>query len=279
MLSSDSQPIQFWDVDDETFNEKDVCGLSRQDCFCQIFQTDDTIVVQLQEVGGDAGLVAIRVVDQNGNIVGGIQMTNENGYQSASFSPADVGMVSGGKYYLEIDLQGELEAAYASFTLTGFDATFPITKEITAEYASFSLTGQDVELSVQHNMNADYGSFVLSGQDVELIGPLSAVASPDVAIASGSSSVAIPLTTNSTTTTAFGGQSPYTYLWEYVSGALSIVCDSDSTATTTFSDPAVGCGNIPVTGVWRCKVTDNLSTIVYSNDVNISLVNTETTCA
>ncbi len=48
MTISDSIPIQFWDIDEDTFNETDVCGLIKQDCFCQPFQCDDTIHLQVQ---------------------------------------------------------------------------------------------------------------------------------------------------------------------------------------------------------------------------------------
>lgn len=49
MTISDSNPVQFWLIDEETFNEKEVCGLIRQECFCQPFQCDDDIKIQFQD--------------------------------------------------------------------------------------------------------------------------------------------------------------------------------------------------------------------------------------
>lgn len=46
MTISDSIPVQFWDIDEDTFNETSVCGLIKQDCFCQPFNCDDEIVIQ-----------------------------------------------------------------------------------------------------------------------------------------------------------------------------------------------------------------------------------------
>ncbi len=49
MTISDSIPIQFWLNGRETFNENAICGLSKQECFCQPFQCDDTINLQIQD--------------------------------------------------------------------------------------------------------------------------------------------------------------------------------------------------------------------------------------
>lgn len=53
MTISDSIPVQFWVNGVETFNEKSVCGMIKEDCFCQPFQCDDEFRIQFQS---DAGL-------------------------------------------------------------------------------------------------------------------------------------------------------------------------------------------------------------------------------
>ncbi len=58
MTPSDSLPIQFWPVDEETFNEKVICGLVKQDCFCQPFNCDDEIVLQFQNTNA----LALRIL-------------------------------------------------------------------------------------------------------------------------------------------------------------------------------------------------------------------------
>lgn len=48
LIFSDSLPIQFWVNGKETFNEKQVCGLIKQECYCQPINCDDEIRVQFQ---------------------------------------------------------------------------------------------------------------------------------------------------------------------------------------------------------------------------------------
>lgn len=52
LIISDSLPVQFWVNGEETFNEKEVCGLVKQDCFCQVLNCDDEITVQITDDTG-----------------------------------------------------------------------------------------------------------------------------------------------------------------------------------------------------------------------------------
>lgn len=233
MISSDSQPIQFFE--EETFNEKDVCGLIKQDCYCQIFNIDDEIVIQFKTEDSDTGLCILRVFDSNGDVVGGIQLTNDGTYQTASFTPDDVGMESGQQYYFQVEDTGNIEAETGVFVLTGYDATAEI--------------------------------------DI-----LAAALSPSSLFGTGSSNVAVVVTTSSSVTcTPYGGTGPFTYLWQYVSGDATIAPGTGSAATTNFS-ASVNCGNVTIEAYWRCKVTDSLGAIAYTSNVYIGLTNTETTC-
>lgn len=45
MVLSDAQPIQFWPVECDTFNQHEADGVHHR-CFCQPFQCDDEIIVQ-----------------------------------------------------------------------------------------------------------------------------------------------------------------------------------------------------------------------------------------
>lgn len=86
---------------------------------------------------------------------------------------------------------------------------------------------------------------------------------------------------NSVTVIPKGGLGPYTYNWEYVSGSVAILVDSDASATTTFSAD-VACVNGGLgqeSGDWRCQVTDRLGQVVYTGNVTVTLNNNETTCA
>lgn len=98
-------------------------------------------------------------------------------------------------------------------------------------------------------------------------GPLTASAVPANAFGQ---SPTVPATVTSTfvTVNASGGTGNYTYEWEYVSGsALNFVnpVNYDSQAWQAFM-PNQG----TLTGTYRCKVSDGVST-VYTNNVTITL--------
>lgn len=84
MTFSDSLPVQFWIPGEETFNETIICGLSRQDCFCQPFNCDDDIIIQFQNsVGG-----VLIAEDEDGNEYGPEPFTESpTGTWTATFTP------------------------------------------------------------------------------------------------------------------------------------------------------------------------------------------------
>jgi len=65
MTFSDSLPIQFWNIDDETHNEKSICGLAKQDCFCQPFECSDEIIFQVQNTSAPT----LDVFDSSDNLL------------------------------------------------------------------------------------------------------------------------------------------------------------------------------------------------------------------
>lgn len=77
-----------------------------------------------------------------------------------------------------------------------------------------------------------------------------------------------PFTSDTVTASPVGGVGPYSYLWEYVSGG-SVTAGSGSSAGTNFS--ASGTAPETLTAYWRCKITDNLSTVAYSSNVSVEL--------
>lgn len=96
-------------------------------------------------------------------------------------------------------------------------------------------------------------------------------ASLSTASATGSCTV-LPCTatSNSVTCNASGGTPPYSYAWEQVSGDASISITSPSSDSTTFSASSETTETTKE-GVFRCKVTDSASAVVYSNNVNVTL--------
>lgn len=77
------------------------------------------------------------------------------------------------------------------------------------------------------------------------------------------------ITTASTTVTATGGTTPYTYSWSRISGSTSISANSASSATTTFTGSSLASGST-YQATFRCTVTDGASA-TKTVDVSISI--------
>jgi hypothetical protein len=74
-----------------------------------------------------------------------------------------------------------------------------------------------------------------------------------------------------------GGNTPQSFLWEYVSGDTLTVTSLTSSSTTfskLISVPALGESNT-VVGVYRCRVTDAASRILYGPNCTVTLTLTE----
>jgi len=63
------QPVKFWPVDCQTYNEKEVCGIHPK-CWCQPFECDDEIKVQFQD--DTNGLFTLFIYDENDNEIDSI---------------------------------------------------------------------------------------------------------------------------------------------------------------------------------------------------------------
>lgn len=74
----------------------------------------------------------------------------------------------------------------------------------------------------------------------------------------------------SVTCTAVNGLAPYTYLWQEVGGPSGISATSPTNPNTTFKANPVTPA-FSYTGEFRCRVTDSLANIVYSNIVSVYL--------
>lgn len=84
--SADAQPVQLWPVDCETYNEKEVCGVFAS-CFCQPFECDDEIKVQIYDDSGDS--FVLRIVDENDSTISDIVMEEiSSNVHQASFIPS-----------------------------------------------------------------------------------------------------------------------------------------------------------------------------------------------
>lgn len=104
-------------------------------------------------------------------------------------------------------------------------------------------------------------------------GPLS-VSGPSSVSGQGTQTVGagqpVAATTGTAVCTISGGQAPFTYAWQYVSGTAATV-NSPSSTSTNFTRTATGTliGNT-VSGVYRLKVTDATSAVAYGPNCTVT---------
>lgn len=103
---------------------------------------------------------------------------------------------------------------------------------------------------------------------------LNATAVPESAYGTGSDTPTNIITTNSVTAVPVGGVPSFTYLWSFVSGdeAYSQMVSGTNTASSrAWSFFVVGSGTYTVTEVWKCQVSDSAGTVVYTQEVPITI--------
>ena len=98
MTYSNALPIQFWPVDEDTFNELEVCGITHV-CWCQPIQMDDPIMLQFQAETG--GSYEIWLYDEDGNQVGGATPLLEIG-TTGVYEGTPLPFPTEGKYQIQI---------------------------------------------------------------------------------------------------------------------------------------------------------------------------------
>ena len=81
---SDALPVQFWPNGEQTFNEKAVCGIIKQDCYCQSFEPDDEITIQLTDPLSTK--YSIQILDLNDAIIDQIDFIKNGDIFSVSIS-------------------------------------------------------------------------------------------------------------------------------------------------------------------------------------------------
>lgn len=88
MTISDSTPIQWWEDDEETYNQKQICGVYNA-CFCNPFNCDDLIVDQFTD---ETGLnIYLVIYDTNNNELTRVQYEEvSSGVYQVSFTPSEL---------------------------------------------------------------------------------------------------------------------------------------------------------------------------------------------
>lgn len=78
MSSSDANPIHFWQADEQTFNEKEVCGITPV-CWCAPIQLGDAPLLQFFDDGSPEFVQAALVTrNEDGDVVGSPVVMTEN---------------------------------------------------------------------------------------------------------------------------------------------------------------------------------------------------------
>jgi len=105
-------------------------------------------------------------------------------------------------------------------------------------------------------------------------GGTGSVSGSDTRLGAGSKTVT---TSSAFAGTVAGGTAPYTYLWEYVSGD-TFNPNTPTLSDTTFSKiMTVSVGEtVEATGVYRCRVTDSASNVIYGPNCTVFTMLTET---
>lgn len=102
MIASDANPIQLWDPDDETFNEKEVCGITPI-CFCQPMQTNDTFPIQINDEDVSPDDFVLAWVDRYNMLVDYENFTDGGGYQTANAAMSETGI-----FFIKVVAAGSL---------------------------------------------------------------------------------------------------------------------------------------------------------------------------
>lgn len=167
-------------------------------------------------------------------------------------------------------------------------ATTPAPTSGSTAYATIAGPGESYFLGGLSGGDIRYGwvrAVDTSGNKSDWVGPvgatvaveLTAEAIPGESIGSGSASEGT-VTGNSVTAVPTGGVSPFSYLWEYVSGdlpgsppAANVNISGSTAATASFSSNFTSLEDTTYSAIYRCKVTDSAATVVYTQDVSVSI--------
>lgn len=107
-----------------------------------------------------------------------------------------------------------------------------------------------------------------SGNPVVVTGGSTSVSGSSTRAGAGSKAVT---TSSASVGTVTGGTTPYSYLWQYVSGDTFSPNTSTSSSSTFTVTITVGLGGtVTKTGIYQCRVTDTAGNIAYGPQCTVS---------
>jgi hypothetical protein len=149
VVISDALPVQFWSVDTDTYNEKDLQGVFKR-CFCHPWNCDDIIKLQVDFEILDA--IVLKIFDEDGVELQSIPFTNTiDTVYSVSFSPSTYDLCDD---LIQLKIYRGSTALYKSDCLDikpDHDETVEITYSNNRNFASinYSLVTPDPEFKIR----------------------------------------------------------------------------------------------------------------------------------
>ncbi len=134
MTVPDASPVQFWDINDETFNEKDVCSINHE-CYIQPWICDDDIVIPMEATPGQPYMLEVFDTDNfSGSSISSHSFSEiASGIYRAAF---DLSAVCGNKTRFKISLSGTpLMKSDIQYPMEAWDCTTLITYSNSKYYA------------------------------------------------------------------------------------------------------------------------------------------------
>lgn len=126
MTVSDANPIQFWPTGEETYNEKEICGVYKE-CYCQKFNCDDTIKTQILAPSG--GQFQLRLEDESGGTVHTEELLEiDTGVYESEFNYASE--VDGSSFFIAPSSWSNEGTAFSQKTSTQLISIIPISTAV-----------------------------------------------------------------------------------------------------------------------------------------------------
>lgn len=161
MTFSDALPIQFWDIDDETYNEssESFCGIE-QVCYCQEVEETDTLLFQFQDIPNSGYDFYLAAVSEDGAISESPNIFAESGNTfSLSRTPQALSMTPGKWQFFILRSPLTVYSVLAPSAWTNVGTAFDsktATTFVENGFATSRLASQPIYVATGHRLTITY---------------------------------------------------------------------------------------------------------------------------